>query len=238
MRNGLLLGIGAAVLAGCGSGGDGYKPQPVKPVEKLALSEEDQKALFPIAVGNQWTYAAQAEQRSGGRGGSARFDLTFKIVKVTPTADGEIADVEITSDQPGSKKDFQRWQRNSKGIFQLAVGNPLIPFDPPMPVILFPAETGRKFTWKGTGMTSASRSGTSSMTMEVLPVQEVFTESERFSAIGVLSNGTFSTGQANGVMASTVYLVPKVGLVRYRQEIASGQTQAIQTLSLKAKTVR
>ncbi len=238
MRSTTFCVLAAVLAAGCGSGGSGYKPVPVKPIDSAALSPESEKDLFPFAVGNQWTYEGETQQRIEGRTGTGRIELTFRISKVTPTAGGEIAEVEVTTSTNPNKKDLQRWERNAKGLFQTAVGNPMIPFTPAQPVLMFPVEPNRKFSWKGTGMTPVGKVGTNTLDGEILPVQEVFGVSERFSGIGVSTRGTFASGTSKGLVAASAFFAPKVGLVRYRQEVVIGGNVAVQTLALKAKTVR
>jgi len=228
----------AAFVAGCGSSGSAYKPVPVKPVEPVAVQSVDEKSLFPIKTGNQWTYTGQTITRVSGRQGNTDFEMTFKIVKATPKGNGQVADIEVTTNLPNSKVDHQRWEVNDKGIYQLAVGNPPVPFNPPQPIALFPLETDRKFAWKGLGMTPGGKSGTSNLNGKILAAQEVDGASERFSAIGVETKGTFTVDKANGQVASTAFWSPGVGLVRYRQEIMVGENVAVQTLRLKAKTLR
>jgi hypothetical protein len=71
-----------------------------------------------------------------------------------------------------------------------------------------------------------------------LAPQLVDAETGRYSAIPVETRGTFATSDAKGLVASTAYWSPGVGLVRFRQEIAINQVIAIQTLRLKAKAIR
>lgn len=228
----------AALVAGCGSSSSGYKPEPVKPVEAIAVKSVDEKTLFPIKVENQWTYTGQTVTRVNGRQANTDFEMTFKIVKATPKGTGQVADIEVTTNIPNSKTDYQKWEVNDKGIYQLAVGNPPVPFNPPQPIALFPLETDRNFAWKGLGMTPGGKSGTSNLSGKILAVQEVDGATERFSAVGVETKGTFTVDKANGRVASTAFWSPGIGLVRYRQEIEVGENVAVQTLRLKAKTLR
>lgn len=228
----------AAVLAGCGSSGSNYKPTPVKPVDEVALKPGDEKSLFPVKEGNQWTYVGQTVTRVGGRQASTDFEMVFKVVKVTPKGNGTVASIEVNTNLPNSKTDYQQWEVNDKGIYQLSVGNPPVPFNPPQPIALFPMEADRNFAWKGGGMTPGGKSGQSSLTSKILAPQEVDTASERYSAYGVETKGTFSVDKANGRVASFAFWTPGVGLVRYKQEIAVGENVAIQMLKLKAKTLR
>lgn len=235
----IALAVAAAVsMAGCGSSGSNYKPTPIKPVEEVSLKTGEEESLFPIKEGNQWTYVGQTVTRVGGRQAATDFEMVFKVVKVTAKGNGQVANIEVTTNLPNSKVDYQQWEVNDKGIYQLSVGNPPVPFSPPQPIALFPMEADRTFAWKGGGMTPGGKSGQSNLTGKILAPQEVDTASERYSAYGVESKGTFTVDKANGRVASFAFWTPGVGLVRYKQEIVVGENLAVQTLRLKAKTLR
>lgn len=234
----IAIAAGSAMIAGCGSSGSAYKPTPAKPVEAANVKAGDEKLLFPLKEGNQWTYTGQTVTRVQGRQASTDFEMVFKIVKVTPKGSGAVADIEVTTTLPNSKVDHQRWEVNDKGIYQVAVGNPPVAFNPPQPIALFPAEPDRKFAWKGTGVTPGGGNGTANLESKTLAAQEVDGATDRFSALGVETKGTFQVGKAKGQVASMAFWSPNVGLVRYRQEIMVGENVAVQTLRLKAKTLR
>lgn len=227
------------LLAGCGSGGSGYKPTPSKPVDVAAVKPSDETSLMPLSVGNQWTYTGQTGIRVQGKSQTQDFELTFKVVKVTPSANGKIADIEIVSNLPNAKTDRQRWEVNSKGIYQLAIGNPLVAFDPPQPVILFPADAERKFSWKGKGITPAGKQGSTTAESRILAPQIVDSASESVSAIPVETKGTLDVNNTKGQYLAMAWWAPKIGLVRYRQEVViANQNVLVQILKLKAKTVQ
>lgn len=249
MRNRLLTWaacLAASVfVSGCGSGGSDYKPSPAKPPEPLAFQPGDELSMFPLAVGNQWTYTAESTQAVQGRGsGSGKFEMTLKVLKVTPIAGGNRADIEVITSQSTagaetkSNTDRQVWDVTSKGIYQLSVGQPPVPFEPSQPNILFPPDEGREFSYKGTGVTPAGGKGSITIESKILPAQMVDAESDSYSAIPVESKGTFQVGNTKGQMAALAYWSPKVGLVRFRQELSTGNAIATLTLKLKAKTIR
>lgn len=231
--------LAAALLAaGCGSSQGKYQPQPLKPLPPAAVKPGEEANLFPLKVGNQWTYSVESVTRIGAQTGTGRTEMVFKVLAVTPGANGSVAKIEVKTTTPDAKPDIQSWAVNKSGIYQLAVGTPPIPFSPMQPVVMFPVETGRKFSWKGTGLTAGGKLGTSTVDSKVLPQQEVDGDGARYTAIGVDSRGTFSVGTAKGQMASLAFWTPNVGLVRYRHEVAFGNRVEVLTLKLKAKTVR
>jgi hypothetical protein len=241
-----LLAVTALVAPGCGSGGSNYEPTPAKPAADLTFQPGDELSMFPLAVGNQWTYSAETTQAVQGKGsGTGKFELTLKVIKVTPIEGGNRAEIEVVTTQStqtdaraGSRTDRQVWDVTNKGIYQLSVGQPPVPFEPSQPNLLFPPDAERKFSYKGTGITPAGGKGTIQLDCRILPMQRVDTENESYPAIPVESKGTFQVGKTKGQMASMAYWSPKIGLVRFRQELAGANALLALTLKLKAKTVR
>lgn len=240
------LGLAGLIASGCGSGGSSYEPTPTKPASELTFQPGEELSMFPLAVGNQWTYSAETTQAVQGKGsGSGKFELTLKVVKVTPIEGGNRAEIEVVTTQStqadskaGSRTDRQVWDVTKKGIYQLSVGTPAVPFEPSQPNLLFPPDADRKFSYKGTGITPAGGKGTIQLDCRILPMQRVDTENESYPAIPVESKGTFQVGNTKGQMASMAYWAPKVGLVRFRQELLGANAMLALTLKLKAKTVR
>lgn len=234
----LLPAAAGIALAGCGSAESEYKPTPSKPVEVVEVQPGEERSLFPLKEGNQWTYTGQTASRVQGRPSTTDFEMVFKVVKVVPRGNGSLADIEVSTNLPNSKVDYQRWEVNDKGIYQVTLGNPPVAFSPAQPIVLFPLTADRTFVWKGRGMTPAGQPGTSTLDGTILAPQVVDTANERVSAYGVESKGTFQAGDAKGQVESISYWTPGVGLVRYQQRIAVGQNAAVQTLRLKTKTLR
>src|SRR5688500_17196800 len=234
-----LTAFAASLLAaGCGSSQGKYQPQPQKPLPPATVKPGDEASLFPLKVGNQWTYSVESITRIGNQSGTGRTEMVFKVLEVTPSANGSVAKIEVKTTTPDAKPDIQMWEVNKNGIYQRSVGTPPIPFTPMQPVVTFPVETGRQFSWKGTGLTAGGKLGTSTVDSKVLHQQEVDGDGGRYTAIGVESRGTFSVGEAKGQMASLAFWSPGNGLVRYRHEVAYGNRVEVLTLKLKAKTVR
>ena len=159
-------------------------------------------------------------------------------MSVTKIPDGVRANVDVTSDIEGSRIDHQIWEVNSKGIYQIAVGNPSITYNPPQPVILFPPTAERRFSWKGTGISPVGKEGSSVLNSVIRAMQSVDASTGQYPAICVETKGTFVSDKTNGVVSSLAYWSPKVGLVRYVQTAIVGNNAVIQTLRLKASTLR
>ena len=56
-----------------------------------------------------------------------------------------------------------------------------------------------------------------------------------FSPVDAMS---LEEAKAKGLVASTAYWAPGIGLVRFRQEVAVGDTNAVMTMKLKTKSLQ
>ena len=83
-----------------------------------------------------------------------------------------------------------------------------------------------------------SESGEQNLDSKILAGQSVDTTNDQIWAIPVESKGTFKTPKAKGLVASTAYWAPGIGLVRFRQEVAVGDTNAVMTMKLKTKSLQ
>lgn len=232
------LALGA-FLAGCGSGdGGAYKPKAVEkaaPVPEVAAGQETN--LMPFAEGNEWVYESSIVLQQGGQQATNETDVTFRVVRATPGANGTDAVLEIKSQE--GQPERQTWRINPKGLYQVAAGagNPL-PFDPPQPAATFPLEKGREIKWTGVGLLPGGGRGQSTLTQRVLATQEIDTAMGRMMAIPVETRQNWGSGQTAGQSASTVWWVPGTGIVRFRQEIATPAASAVQVLRLKSKSLK
>lgn len=226
----VLAGI---ALVGCGSGGGGYKPEVTKPVEKVSLEAGQEQSLFPMAKGNQWTFSIDQTTSTDGQTQKSEGEVTFRIADVIPTGDGTKGILEIVID--GKVADKQTWMVNSKGIYQVAMGNATsVPFVPIQPAVVFPLEEKKEFLWKGTGITPVGKAGTSTIKSRILGMQEVDLEKDRVMAYAVESAIDGKIGAAPFACVTTTWWQPKVGFVRLRQTLAMGKATQIQTLRLKS----
>jgi len=88
---------GYGVLAGCGGPGQ-YTPKKVEEQPKVDLSEVTSKTLVPLEEGKSWTYAYETTTRTQGGENDSRGTLQFLVRKVTQTAKGTEALIEIMRD--------------------------------------------------------------------------------------------------------------------------------------------
>ncbi|HVL39119.1 MAG TPA: hypothetical protein VM328_06980, partial [Fimbriimonadaceae bacterium] len=145
---------GSFVVSGCGSKGGVYQPKPAKGIPVAKVSPGEEASLMPLVVGNQWVYemAAQLTAPNGQRETrSGVIVYTVKSVKPNATGDGKIATIEVRGENAEKVGDVQVWEINKKGIFQRSISLKNVPFEPMLPAIVFPVETGRTFTWEGSG---------------------------------------------------------------------------------------
>jgi len=106
-------------------------------------------------------------------------------------------------------------------------------FDPPSPIVLFPLDKFKTFTWEGVGgkvkRTASSR---------VLPVQEIDTDEKRFSAFPIETKGQNTDGKVVQRTQETNWLVPGVGLVRNHLIAVSQQVASEMRINLKSHTLK
>lgn len=228
--------IVASVAIGCkgggSSGGSAYVPTPPPKIEPASVKAGEEATLFPITVGNAWTYSATTSVRTkqGSRQGTK--DATFKVTKVEDVAGGKRATLELLMD--GKAVDKQVWLVNAKGVYQVSVGiaKPRL-FSTPIPAITFPIETGSKFSWQG-----GDGKAKMAYNNEVTGAEEVDTEMKRMSAIAVDSKGTSVTGVTTEKTDRTIWFAPGIGIVRIRESTSSPVGASELLLSLKSTTVK
>ncbi len=240
-----LLGVG---LAGCNKGGGDSTSSgnytPKKPAEAIPynLAPGQDADLFPAAEGNTWVYSSKAVVNPGGAMNEG--ELTFKCVKVEQLPEGKLVKIDIVSKDP-SKPEKTAWLITKDGIYQVAAGSQGSQFVPRQPVVPFPAQPGKEFSWEGTGLLPGLTNGKSTLTGTITGVVEAETEIGRFKALAVDTTQRWTIPakdkqpETRGESHSTIYYAPKVGIVRFRQELglSSGAT-AVQIITLKSKTLK
>lgn len=237
MRTPVLGLLATLVLVGCSK--EGYKPQPVAKIAPPKVQQGKEGSLFPFDKGTQWTYMINAmlvvnrQQRP-----AEPQEQTYRVVEAGPDGKGGWrATIEVLQADANGKlkvQNRQQWLTTSKGIYQLSVrGKQEVAYNPPMPAVIFPAKTGQKFTWKGTGVQPDGQVGTHTVKSRVLGPQEVDTLAGRRSAIAVESETSFGSGKTAGKAVSKVWFQPNVGIVRYTQKMAKGNAGLVVQLQLK-----
>jgi hypothetical protein len=242
MKYKLMIGATALIAVGCGNSSkqDAYVPQPKPEVPVAEVNTAASEELFPLQVGNQWTYSVTINRIQGGQQlDPVQDEMTWKVTKVTPIEGGTKATIELTTG--GKTSETQTWVVNKKGIYQVTAGINQKPFSTPQPVALFPATEGTNFDWAGTGTVPISKDGgkiTSSS--KTLAPQEVDTGVGSISAIPIETSSKFQAGKITAESASTLWLAPGTGIVRYRQETVSRESKSgiVTLMRLKAKSLR
>ncbi|HZH98055.1 MAG TPA: hypothetical protein VEX38_03715 [Fimbriimonadaceae bacterium] len=237
------------LLAGCGDKKAVYTPKPVQEAPPAQVKEGEEATLFPFKEGNTWTYRVQVVAGVAGRQlPPDEREVTMKVSKVETTPDGVRAHLDII--QKDEVRDRQVWATNKLGIYQVAIGKDKPVYTaPPQPVILFPIKEDDTFNWKGWGMSALGKPADTEASSKILGPQEVDTLMGSMNAIAVESDSKVKSGTESADVRSTYYWTPKVGLVRYRQEmlitIPPGKDQteptearSVTMMELKSYTVK
>jgi hypothetical protein len=229
---GLIFAIFA--VAGC-KGGETYAPVPKSiALTPVALKPGEEARLFPIQVGNKWVYGLETALIAKGQRGSGGGELVHIVTDVQDKPDGKLAMIEESVD--GKLSGRQTWLVNRQGIYLVGSSQgeaPIRAFDTPQPVILFPPDRGKTFSWKGTsGALHLDLKG------DIAGPEEVDTLERRFATIKVHSTTTETKGKVTGKSETISWFAPGVGLVRLKEISASGTTASQIFLRLKSHTVK
>ena len=222
------------VVMGC-KGGEASVPIPKSiPLTPVALKPGEESRLFPIQVGNKWVYGLETAMIAKGQRGTGGGELTHIVTDVQDKPDGKLAMIEESVN--GKLSGRQTWLVNAQGIYLVGSSqgdSPIRAFDTPQPVILFPADKGKKFDWKGT-----SGSLHLDLKADIAGPEEVDTLERRFATIRVHSVTSESKGKVTGKSETISWFSPGVGIVRLRETSVSGTTASQIILRLKSHTVK
>ncbi|MEI7986461.1 MAG: hypothetical protein WCI55_12615 [Armatimonadota bacterium] len=238
MKPQLLAIIAIFSLAGCGKPDPKTSAKPALP--DIKITAENQRTLFPFAVGNTWTYAIEIVSEGKDRPKETRTgEIQYKVTKVSNDS-GDSVRATLAVMQDGKQQDEQDWSCDSKGIFQLSSKSSKTPYSPKQPVIRFPVKDQDEFKWEGTGITPIGKQGKMEYAFKNDGIQKnVDTEMESMPALFMQSAGKFMSSDGTaGQLVSNSWFSPGVGLIRYRQVIGlKGMNSAI-TLRLKSYNVK
>lgn len=233
----IVVGLSAALIAGCGGKKETYKPAEVKKIPVATVQRGNEQVLFPLAVGNYWVYTLTDVQRVGDRQGSRQLELTFKVTSVSDVPEGKKATIDVML-KDGTVAESQVWYVTKKGVFQGTSSKKQVPYVPMQPAIFFPVDAGTTTTWKGTGITPIGLPGSMNLKLKNLGPQEVDIEDGRISAFATTAEGTFKAGKVEGRVVSDGWFAPNVGMVRTRIEAVAGTRQVLQIFKLKRYEVK
>lgn len=226
-------------LVGCKPGGGGSTPTTTKIKEAAPTAkvvEGMDTNLFPLKVGNQWTYSVAQTLARGGQVRNGSMEVTFRVKTVDRGANAVKATLEVLS---GNKvSDRQIWMIDKTGIYQTAIGMNLVPFSSPQPVLKFPVKDGSEFRWSGSAPLPGGKSRNYSIVATVHSEQPVDTDMGPFKAVALESRATVHEGKNNGQEATSTWFTPNVGIVRLLTASMAGNVQQRNLLKLKSYSLK
>lgn len=229
----LSLGSIAIFLVGCNNsgGGETYKPkaqEKITPIQIVAGQEGD---FFPAKAGNQWDFEGETLAQLPQGPKTSKTVVTFKIVEVADTPEGQVATIDVSSDNRVS--DRLKWRIGANGIYQISgsirdkATSELkeVKFEPPVPIIPFPVKDGGQIEVSSTGIRPGAGVGAFKSKVTTDGIQEVDTAMGRFSSLGATAVLSYKEKDISFQTVTTAYWAPKIGMVRYVQEIVAVNSQ-------------
>ena len=238
MSKNLLFLVGLVAVAGCGKK-DAYVPAAVKKEAAVTIDKSNQTQLYPVSVGASWVYEMELSREEKGKPTQkGNFNIEYRIAKVIKESD-TAQRVIFETYQEGTKKDEQEWLFNSDGIFMMSLKQDRVAYEPKQPILPFPIEQGKEFTWKGKGITPAGGRGEMDYKYKVGETQPTDTDMGTLNALFCESSGTFKNSDGSaGVIGTNTWFALGKGLVRYKQMIVVKNVRSVITLRLKSYTVK
>ena len=226
--------LGLAFLVGCGP-----DIGPTNPDEQVkVLSNELSKAsdLLPVKSGNAWTYTMRAVERNAE--GQTREYSGTPTLKVTGVNGKNSTIAFIESDKVVSELLLTS---TDGGISQRGIKSPKATrsFAPPIPLYHWPMKAGETKEWKGTGFRPAlGDNGPMTSTMEYKGESEVDTPAGRMKAHRFDTTTKYTKNSKEFGSTQSLWLVPKVGIVRNIEVVVSPNLIRETELKLQSHTVK
>lgn len=223
-----------AMAIGCSP--DVTPNDPAKKVEVTSNTLEKPSDLLPLKVGNAWTYEVTMTLRTkeGTQSGSQTPTLKVTGLKGDRATLAFLVDNKVTSNVVLEKSD--------KGVAQVSVapaGKPASSFSPPTPMFQWPMKVDGEVKWKGTGFRSGfANNGPMTSTLTYKGEYEVDTDAGRFKAHRFDSMQTYKINGKEFGNSSSTWFVPKVGIVRTAEVVATGDAIRESVMKLKSYTVK
>lgn len=246
----VLCGI-ALTAIGCGSGGGGgtYKPVESKKTEIVKIGESEGLSLFPVAVGNQWTYKSQSTAANANAGSTNLTQMiTLEMKKVDETPQGKMIEIEVREDDV--VKSTQTWKVDDTGVYQVSVAanDKSTTFNPPQPILIFPIVEKQEREFTGVGPSALGPQTNFKGKVMIDGPQITQTVTDDISAYRVVATYEL-TGEGvdaqtkkkiplKGTFESVSYFAPKIGLVRLQQTVKGAAGGEIVTMTLAQSTVK
>ncbi len=232
------ISIGVVGLAVIGCGKSEYKPVPVEEVKTEIPTKISPEQLYPLKVGNQWTYALEISRELEGKPAeSGSVEIGYEVKSVSNPSTGVTRGVIVMTEE-GKPKDEQVWEIDSAGVHQISVGKTPVAYSPKQTIVSFPLKFDEIRSFKGTGITPLGENGTMDYKFSTHEPQPVDTDSGRMSGLFIESSGTFKSAKGEGVVGNNSWFVPGVGLARFKQVVQIQGGRSSLTLRLKSYTIK
>jgi hypothetical protein len=243
----LFLLCAAVVVAGCGSkGSSGYTPKPIKTATVTPIAPGEDKTLFPVAVGNQWTYESVSDSVSQNQPRRVTQNITMEVKAIEPDGNGQKVTVELREEDV--IKSTQIWKIDDTGVYQVSVKTEQAEaqFTPPQCVLKFPVKVDEEWTYEGVAPSALGiKSNNKSVSTNKGP-QLVDTYAGQVSAYRVdtkteLTGSAMQDGKSvplAGSQMSSAFFAPKMGMVRLVQTVQGRAGAETVTLQLLQSTVK
>jgi hypothetical protein len=227
--------LAATLLAGCSpdvSAGD-----PASQVKVIDNKVESAADLFPLQPGNAWNFdATQTVRTKDGKTSVGTQTPTLKVV----ARNGNKATIGYIRDNKVMSK--MTVLATNKGVAQSSVqatNGPIRNFEPASPLYEWPMKVNEERKSEGTGYRAGVDSiGKVKNTLVYKGESEVDTPAGRMRAHRFDSLTTYTVGNGQFGSTSSVWLVPKIGIVR-SVELVAGPTGLRETeLKLTSYTVK
>lgn len=241
MMHRLVLFSIIAAIGACGPA-----PTPGKTGEKQEVKAESVESiqdLFPLAVGNAWTYAVSTNTvslQTGATLDARNYERTFKVENVEKTPQGTVGTVGVYDDKQVRLGGFQVLV-NEKGLFQYSSGRErLIKYEQPIPWALAGSKPGDKTEMSTRGPMIASSEIVAIDTSVVDAGQlEADTVSQRYLARCFDTTQLYKPASGSQVVSTQrASFAPKVGLVRLLDAYRNDQVQQTTIFQLKTYTLK
>ncbi|MEI8280866.1 MAG: hypothetical protein WCG75_00535 [Armatimonadota bacterium] len=229
-------------IVGCSKSDPAGTTNKPKVAPEVQITTQNQKSLFPFAVGNSWTFAMEVSLETPNQPRSTgNLIVQYTVTKIATEGSTVKATLDVSNN--GKVQDQQVWAVDSTGIYQVSTRPTPRPdallFEPKQPVMRFPIKNQETFIWEGKGLTPVNKKGTMKYAFKCDGNQTVDTDMGSMNALFMQTGGSFKTDE--GVLGNIIinaWFSPGVGLARYRQEIITKTAKSSITMRLKSYNIK
>lgn|GEM_PF-3846542 len=190
--------------------------------------------IFPVDVGDQWTYNSYSSVGNGPS--SLPTPVVLQVVSVNQTTAGTEAKLKLAEESIA--KDLQTWIISSNQLIQLSEGVKGVRYAPKQVLAVLPLREGNRTNWIGTGQTPSGQIGFMKIVNTVGHVQLVDTGLGPMEAVPIVSSTAFYWNKHPSVAEATLFLKPGSGIVRYSIVIHYQGKEFHNLLELKNRTIK